>query len=93
MNKVTLDFDKTITRLAGYLYGESVYEKQCKNKIDFSQEIILVFPDNIQKLASSFIQGFFREIVEQIGVIGIENQITIISSNENMKKEVLDNLF
>lgn len=93
MNSIKLEFDKTVTRLAGYKYGKSVYDAQCKEIIQFDDKIILEFPINIQKLASSFIQGFFNEIIEKIGIAGVENQVEIISANDNMKKEIIDNLF
>ena len=77
MNEIYLRFDKMIVGLAGYDYGKTVYEEQVSNKIDFSKKIIIVFPDQIQRIASSFIQGFFDEIVKRIGIAGIEKQIEI----------------
>lgn len=93
MSKIILECDKTVTGLAGYEFGESVYQKQCQDKIDFSGEIVLVFPENIKNLASSFIQGFFKEIVAHIGIIGIEKHVTIISQNEHMKADILKSLY
>ena len=90
-NKVTLQFSKSITRLAGYKYGLSEYENQCKNKIDFKKPIIIEFPDNIEKLASSFIQGFFAEFIKEIGYDGIEKNVDIISGS-NLKEQVMNNL-
>ena len=81
-----------MTRLAGYDFGKETFEMQVKNKVDMSKPIILVFPDNISKLASSFIQGFFGEWVEQIGIAGIEKNVIVESSNSNMHKEIVENL-
>ncbi len=88
--KVELKVDKTVTRLAGYPLGKKIYEEQVKGCIDLSESFILVFPSNIKKLASSFIQGMFGELVEKIGISGIERQITIESVNPEMKKNILD---
>lgn len=91
-NMFKLDLDKSVTRLAGYEYGKSIFEKQVKGEIDYSSNIIFVFPDNISKLASSFIQGFFGEIVNKIGIAGIENNVIIESSNANLHNEIIKNL-
>lgn len=92
MNEIYLRFDKMIVGLAGYDYGKTVYEEQVSNKIDFSKKIIIVFPDQIQRIASSFIQGFFDEIVKRIGIAGIEKQIEIKSKKKDMKQIILNNI-
>lgn len=90
-NKIVLSFDKTITRLAGHEYGKREYNAQCQGKIDFNKKITIEFPDNIEKLASSFVQGFFEEFVQNIGLEGIENNVNIISRND-IKEQILNNL-
>ena len=57
-----------------------------------SSPITIVFPDNIKKLASSFIQGFFGEIIENIGIVGIEKQVTIVAENDKLPKSIIENL-
>lgn len=90
--RIELILDKTVTRLAGYELGRKVFEEQVKNKINYNSPITIVFPSNIQKLASSFIQGFFGEIVENIGIVGIEKQVTIVAENDKLPKSIIDNL-
>lgn len=93
-NRIDLRFDNTITGLAGYQYGKKVFEEQVKKQIDYENEkIILWFPDNIRRMASSFIQGFFEDIVKNIGLEGIEKRMEIISGkDEDLKKMVISNL-
>ena len=91
-NKVILNFQKALTGLAGYQYGLSEYQKQVEGKIDFSKKIVIEFPDNIERLASSFIQGFFGEFVRQIGISGIEEKVEIISRKKDMKDTIIKNL-
>ena len=67
MNKVELVFNKAETRLAGFPYGRDVYMKQVNGKVDLSGQIEIVFPKQIEKVASSFVQGFFSELVSKIG--------------------------
>lgn len=91
-NEIVLEFDKVISGLAGYDYGKEVFELQVKDKIDYNDKIIIVFPETIQRVASSFVQGFFEEIVEKVGIYGVENNIEIRSSKPDMKQIIVNNL-
>lgn len=94
-NEIKLRFDSTITGLAGYQYGKKVFEDQVQGQIDYKNEkIVLWFPDNIRRMASSFIQGFFEDIVKSIGIEGIEKKVEISSGNNknNLKEMVINNL-
>lgn len=91
-NIVEIKVDKSITGLAGYNYGKKIYTEQVKNKIDLKQNFVIVFPNNVQRMASSFIQGFFEEIIGEIGILGIERQLEIKSSNSDLKKIIVKNL-
>lgn len=91
-NRIVLSFDRTLYGLADYDFGLETYANQVAGKLDFSQPITIVFPDNIQLIASSFTQGFFKEIKQKIGLEGIQNQVTILSAKENMKETIMNNL-
>lgn len=90
--RIEIQVDKSITGLAGYDYGKQIYEEQVKEKINFKNEILIVFPDNIQRLASSFIQGFFEEFIKNIGISGVEKQIDIKAGNHSLKDKIINNL-
>lgn len=91
-NTFELEFGNTITKLAGNDFGCEIYNTQVRDYIDFTQDITIIFPNRIDSIASSFVQGFFDEIVANIGISGIENMVEIISSIPNVKKIVIDNL-
>lgn len=91
--KITLNFKGDITGLAGYQYGENVYNEQVKGIINFDEEIIIEFPTNIERIASSFVQGFFSDIVSEIGFEGVEKNVIIITKNPKLTKSVYDNLY
>ena len=91
-NMIYIEANKSITGLAGFDFGNKMYEEQVKGKIDFNGEIILVFPENIQRFASSFIQGFFEDFVTHIGISGIENNVKIESSNKKLKEKIINDL-
>ena len=92
MNLITLQFDPIITRLAGHDYGKEIFEHQVRNQIDFTDGIIIKFQDQIVKIASSFVQGFFEEIIDRVGFEAIGQQVKIETGNEMLTKSVFDNL-
>jgi len=92
MNKISLEFDKTLTNLAGYDYGKAIYDEQVKGKIDIDKEFGIEFPSQIRGVASSFVQGFFEDIVDNIGLIETEKNVHIISENEGFHQMVMSKL-
>lgn len=92
-NSVNLVFNKTITKLAGFPYGENVFENQVKDKIDLRQPCEIIFPSNIEKVASSFVQGFFSEIVKSIGLQGVEDNINLKTSSKELTENIWNKLF
>ena len=92
MNKVNLVFDKTLSKLAGYVYGRKIYEEQVRGKIDLYQEFTIEFPEQIRGVASSFVQGFFANIVETIGLLATEERTNIISGNSRVRNNILKKL-
>lgn len=93
MNKVELNFGKSTTSLAGFPYGENIYLAQVKNKVIFGQPITIVFPKQIERIASSFVQGFFSAFVEEIGYEGIENQVTIVAGTIELEENIKKNIY
>lgn len=93
MIEIKLEFPKSETRLAGFPYGETVYKQQVANDIKFDDKITIVFPDQIEKIASSFVQGFFAAIVDAIGYKGIDDKVTIKSRNEALTASIRKNIY
>lgn len=92
-NNINLSFDKATTRLAGNPYGKAVYLEQIRDKIDYSKKNIIIFPDNIEKVASSFTQGLFSEIIKRIGYTGVKETVEIKTKSDKLSKEMYDDLF
>lgn len=92
-NNIDLEFNKSITRLAGNPYGREVFNNQVKDKIDYNKINILNFPDNIEKIASSFVQGFFAEIVAKIGYEQVFEKIKVKSIHETLVENIYKDLF
>ena len=92
-NVIELEFPKTISTLAGNPYGNEVYEKQVKDKFRLDVVNIICFPNNIDDLATSFIQGFFAEIVKITGHDNFYSAVKIQSIHERIKRRIEENLF
>ncbi len=89
MKRINLEFDKTLTNLAGNQYGQQVFKNQVKN-VDINESYELIFPSQIENIATSFIQGFFYEFVDTFGLSGIEDKVEIKSSIKNLKQIIID---
>lgn len=91
-NEFVLDIDKTVTKLTGNTLGRKIYDDQVAPYIDFNSEMTFIFPKSIDLLGSSFIQGFFNEIVKTITIRGVEEKVTVISGIPNIKDIIIMSL-
>lgn len=96
MKTVELIFEKSQTRLAGFPYGEATYKNQLKAIVkdtNGNEQIKIVFPNQIEKVASSFVQGFFSELINTIGYEKIEEKFLIESSSEKLTEKIRENIY
>ena len=91
MIRIELKFDKLLTSLAGNKFGTEVFENQVAN-VKYGEKYEIVFPERIKYVATSFIQGFFQKFIECFGIVGIEDNIEIVSSIKDFKKFIVDSL-
>lgn len=91
-NRVILSFEKSLSNLAGYEFGIKTYEEQIKGKLNFEEPFVLEFPEQIKVVASSFVQGLFHNIVNQIGLLATEERVQIKSNNEKLVNTFLQKL-
>ena len=85
--------DRSLTKLAGNIYGRKLFDEQVDGKINMNEPFVIVFPGQIDYLASSFIQGFFGKIYTEIGREGMEKNFDVIVPKIlNPKKAILDRL-
>lgn len=68
--KINIKFDNTIVRISGNQYGQNIYEEFVEPYIpellEKKEKYIIVFPQNIEYIGSSFIQGFMKKICMKI---------------------------
>ena len=93
MLDIRLEFDdKTIIALAGYDYGKKIFNEQVGEQVDIDQGINLIFPDQIQKLASSFVQGFFSTWVKRDGFQKVLEKVHVQSVHQRIEHFIQKNL-
>lgn len=85
--EIRIEFDdKTLTSLAGNPYGLKIYENQVENQIDFSKNNVIIFPKTIERVASSFINGFTKKIFLKLSKDEFEEKIRIEGTDKLIKK-------
>ena len=87
-NNIELVFDKVITNLAGNRYGKEVYTEQIENKIDINQKNIIIFPIEIEDIASSFIEGIYKVLGERHGKINALDIMELQAKNEEAQEKI-----
>lgn len=89
--QINLSFSKTITGIAGFPFGQETFETQVKNNINLDQKdnyFIIVFPKNIERISSSFSQGFFSELLEKYGFYYIKEKIKLDTFSEELSQSI-----
>lgn len=92
MNKINLVFDKQLTRLAGNPFGAEIYDSQVKDKIDWNNKNEIIFPNQINRIAISFIQGFTKEILKKIDKNEVEKLFIFKASSAELENKILNNI-
>lgn len=92
MIKIELSFAKGDTRIAGNPYGKEVFREQVKEKIDYADINIIVFPNTIEKVASSFVQGFFAEVISKVGYQRFYDVIKIEAKTRELENQIIEDL-
>ncbi len=93
MKKILLKFDKATTRLAGNPYGKIEFQKQVKEMLDYNELNIIIFPTQIEKVASSFTQGFFAEVIEKVGYANFDKIVKIEAKDSKLADSIHCDLF
>lgn len=89
---ISLKFNNTVRRLAGYPYGKAVFNEQVRDSIDYNCTVYIDFPEQIIRVASSFVQGFFEEIIQNVGFLGIGKRVVIRSPHREIVDSIMKNL-
>lgn len=74
----------SLARLIGFELGEYVYKENNLDKVDLKKKIEIIFPETIEKISSSFVQGFFHGFVKKVGKNIAKEQVVIKMKNEDL---------
>lgn len=66
MKVIELNIEKEFTHIAGYEYGESIYNEQVKPFFNGSDRLEIRFPNHIKGVAISFVQGFISGMLMSV---------------------------
>lgn len=86
---INLDFDrydKTLISLSGRRLGERTFNDQIESKLNEQDKIILNFPDKIEVVASSFVQGLLSKELEKIGLNAVKSKFDVKSNVPGFEK-------
>ncbi|MGL5965438.1 MAG: hypothetical protein ACRCZ9_00745 [Fusobacteriaceae bacterium] len=86
INRIVLTFDKSLTAIAGYKFGEEIYEKQVEDKYKSGNKNIIEFPEQIDSVAISFVQGFLKKLLKNNRISKIKEEIEIVGNSKFVKK-------
>ena len=87
-NIINLKFRGTLTDLSGNRLGDEVYVAQISKKIDIGKKNIVHFPDTIEYLGSSFIEGMYKRLAEKYGKKEATEIMQLTSQNEECKRKI-----
>ena len=88
-NTIKLKGLNSYKRLAGNDFGNLVYNEQIKNKIKLNDKNVLVFPDTIEGVAMSFIEGMLIAMEGEISRKDFFKHFEI-KGNEKLEKKFID---
>lgn len=90
----SLEFTKSLSRLAGNEFGEKTFKEQVKDNFDYNEKNIIKFPDTIEYIAISFIQGFIKGILDNSSMNKDEllNIIEFKAKNEKVLAKIMRSL-
>lgn len=75
---------KSLSRLIGFELGVHIYEENKLNRFDLNDKIEIVFPNTIEKVSSSFVQGFFSGFIRKVGKNTAKEQVIIKMKNAEL---------
>ncbi|NLM06589.1 DUF4325 domain-containing protein [Streptococcus gallolyticus] len=79
----------SLSRLIGFELGVHIYKENNLDDVNLStNKVKIIFPDTIEKISSSFVQGFFAGFIKRVGKNTAKEQVII-----EMKNDELTSLF
>lgn len=90
--RIDLKIDPTLTHIAGNDFGSEIYKTQIKKFFDGKNSLEIWFPNNIEGVSISFVQGLIKEMVNQIGKNNVLTLISLKSDNLYLNDRLRKNM-
>lgn len=90
-NVIHVQIPDDLTHLAGYQYGKTIFES-IKREMNYDEPVTFVLPQKIEHVGSSFIHGFFEEIMNHWCMHDLYTKMHWISNIDNFEKWILEEL-
>lgn len=84
MSKISISLPPTVKSLTYNPFGKKIYSDQVKEHVDLSGMNEIVFPNQVEKASSSFVQGFFADVIDTMGIEAVDAHFKIISPNDKL---------
>lgn len=89
-NTITLELSKKNTCLAGNRFGNDIFTNQIADKMNYSELNVIILPDHIEDIASSFIEGLYENVTEKYGKVEALDIMQLVSNNSEAQEKIND---
>lgn len=82
-----------ISLLVGFHLGKKIFKENQLGNYTVEEGIELEFPDTIERVSASFVQGFLAAYVEKVGKGLVRENVVIKMKNDTLSKLFMDKLY
>lgn len=90
---ITIKVSSKLVGLCGKENGRFIFEQQIRHQLfdDIEKEnsFIIIFPEHVKMISSSFVDGMFEELLKDIGLGDLEKRLSVESSIPNLKEKMI----
>lgn len=93
MRQIKLEVRPDYDVLSGRELGKHIYCKSGLDTITVDEKVNLIFPDTVQSLSASFVQGLLANIFDLKGKNKAKEDIHVKMENDELEKEFFNNFY
>lgn len=93
MREIKLKVRSDYSVLSGRDLGTSIYHESGLDSISVDEEVRLIFPDTVQSLSASFVQGLLANVFALKGKAKAKKEIHVKMENEELEEEFFNNFY
>lgn len=93
MKEIKLSIRKDFAGLAGRELGLSIYETNNLDEISIDEEVLLVFPDTVERIAASFVQGLLEGFIKKKGKYNTKKEVHVKMKNKKLEESFYEKMY